>query len=84
MAGNAPSTGTSAPAGGWRDDIDTISARPTLSIMYVEPGQGNAPHTHEVEAFFVLKGHLDAFVEDEDGTRSAVRLGRGTASPVRP
>ena len=38
----------------------------TLSIMYVEPGQGNAAHTHEVEeVFFVLRGHLDVFVEDE-------------------
>src|SRR3984885_5580470 len=28
----------------------------TLSIMYVEPGQGNAAHTHEgEEVFFVLK-----------------------------
>src|SRR5262249_56620497 len=27
----------------------------TLSVMYVEPGQGNAAHTHEVEqVFFVL------------------------------
>ncbi|HLQ34353.1 MAG TPA: cupin domain-containing protein, partial [Chloroflexota bacterium] len=33
----------------------------TLSIMYVEPGQGNAAHTHEVEeVFFVLKGLLTA------------------------
>ncbi len=48
----------------------------TLSIMYVEPGQGNAPHTHEVEeVFFVLKGHLTAFVEDEKGRRIDVRLG---------
>ncbi|MGE0875943.1 MAG: cupin domain-containing protein [Burkholderiales bacterium] len=48
----------------------------TLSIMYVEPGQGNAPHTHEVEeVFFVLKGHLTAFVEDESGRRIDVRLG---------
>ena len=31
----------------------------TLSIMYVPPGEGNAPHTHEVEEiFFVLKGNL--------------------------
>ncbi|MEK9661566.1 MAG: cupin domain-containing protein, partial [Alphaproteobacteria bacterium] len=38
----------------------------TLSIMYVEPGQGNAAHTHEVEeCFFVLKGMLTVFVEDE-------------------
>lgn len=39
----------------------------TLSIMYVEPGQGNASHTHEVEEiFFVLKGELLVFFEDED------------------
>ena len=48
----------------------------TLSIMYVEPGQGNAAHTHEVEeCFFVLKGHLDVFVEDESGKRLTTRLG---------
>jgi mannose-6-phosphate isomerase-like protein (cupin superfamily) len=48
----------------------------TLSIMYVEPGQGNAPHTHEVEeVFFVLKGFLDVFVEDEAGNRRETRLG---------
>lgn len=48
----------------------------TLSIMYVEPGQGNAPHTHEVEeVFFVLKGFLDVFVEEEDGRRITTRLG---------
>ena len=48
----------------------------TLSIMYVEPGQGNAAHTHEVEeVFFVLKGHLTAFLEDESGRRVDVRLG---------
>ena len=47
----------------------------TLSIMYVEPGQGNAPHTHEVEEiFFVLQGMLDVFVEDEDGNRLTTRL----------
>src|SRR6266508_4381077 len=33
----------------------------TLSIMYVEPGQGNAAHTHEVE--------------DESGKRITTRLG---------
>jgi mannose-6-phosphate isomerase-like protein (cupin superfamily) len=48
----------------------------TLSIMYVEPGQGNAAHTHEVEeVFFVLKGYLTAFFEDESGKRVDVRLG---------
>ncbi|MEC9208102.1 MAG: cupin domain-containing protein, partial [Pseudomonadota bacterium] len=53
-----------AGGSGKHDDIDAIPARAhTLSIMFVEPGQGNAPHTHEVEeTFFVLKGHLDAFV----------------------
>ena len=48
----------------------------TLSIMYVEPGQGNAPHTHEVEeVFFVLQGFLTVFVEDEKGNRLSKRLG---------
>ena len=58
-------------------DTKTIPARAhTLSIMYVEPGQGNAPHTHEVEeTFFVLRGHLDAFLEDDQGKRLTTRLG---------
>ena len=48
----------------------------TLSIMFVNPGQGNAAHTHEVEeVFFVLQGYLDVFVEDEDGRRLTRRLG---------
>src|ERR1700753_1876101 len=49
----------------------------TLSIMYVEPGQGNASHTHEVEeVFFVLKGMLDVFIEDEKtGERIVTRVG---------
>lgn len=48
----------------------------TLSIMYVEPGQGNAAHTHEVEeVFFVLQGYLTAFFQDEHGKRVDVRLG---------
>jgi oxalate decarboxylase/phosphoglucose isomerase-like protein (cupin superfamily) len=48
----------------------------TLSIMFVPPGQGNAPHTHEVEeVFFVLKGYLDVFIEDESGKRLTTRLG---------
>jgi mannose-6-phosphate isomerase-like protein (cupin superfamily) len=48
----------------------------TLSIMYVPPGEGNAPHTHEVEeVFFVLQGHLTAFIEDDSGRRIDVRLG---------
>jgi mannose-6-phosphate isomerase-like protein (cupin superfamily) len=48
----------------------------TLSVMFVEPGQGNAAHTHEVEeVFFVLKGFLTVFLEDEAGKRVDVRLG---------
>jgi mannose-6-phosphate isomerase-like protein (cupin superfamily) len=48
----------------------------TLSIMYVEPGQGNAAHTHEVEeVFFVLQGYLTAFIQDESGKRLDIRLG---------
>ena len=48
----------------------------TVSIMYVEPGEGNAPHTHEVEeVFFVLQGLLTAFIQDEDGKRIDVKLG---------
>lgn len=49
----------------------------TLSVMYVEPGQGNAAHTHEVEeVFFVLDGFLTVFVEDEAGNRETTRLGK--------
>ena len=48
----------------------------TLSIMYVPVGQGNAAHTHEVEeCFFVLKGYMTVFVEDETGRRLETRLG---------
>ena len=49
----------------------------TVSVMYVEPGQGNAAHTHEVEeVFFVLQGFLDVFVEDDAGHRVWSRLNR--------
>ncbi len=48
----------------------------TLSVMYVPPGQGNASHTHEAEeVFFVLKGHLTVFFEDETGRRLDTVLG---------
>ncbi|HZU05326.1 MAG TPA: cupin domain-containing protein [Chloroflexota bacterium] len=66
-----------AGGSGKHDDPNVIPPRAfTLSIMYVEPGQGNAAHTHEVEeVFFVLKGHLTVFLEDEDGRRLEVKLG---------
>ena len=60
-----------------KPDDRTIPARAfTLSVMYVPPGEGNAPHTHEVEeVFFVLQGHLTVFFEEEDGRRIEVALG---------
>jgi oxalate decarboxylase/phosphoglucose isomerase-like protein (cupin superfamily) len=66
-----------AGGSGKHDDISVIPAKNfTLSIMFVPPGQGNAAHTHEVEeVFFVLRGHLDVFVEDEEGERITKRLG---------
>ncbi|HEV8306294.1 MAG TPA: cupin domain-containing protein [Methylomirabilota bacterium] len=49
----------------------------TLSVMFVPPGQGNAPHSHEVEeAFFVLEGKVRVFLDDADGHRAETVLGR--------
>ena len=67
-----------AGGSGKHGEDGTIAPRGfTLSIMYVEPGQGNAPHTHEVEEiFFVLQGMLSVFFEDEKtGQRVTRRLG---------
>jgi mannose-6-phosphate isomerase-like protein (cupin superfamily) len=60
-----------------KPDDNVIPARAfTLSIMYVPVGQGNAAHTHEVEeVFFVLRGHLMVFFEDETGKRVETVLG---------
>jgi mannose-6-phosphate isomerase-like protein (cupin superfamily) len=67
-----------AGASGKHDDKGIIPAGNfTLSIMYVPPGQGNAPHTHEVEeVFFVLEGYMTVFIEEEDGRRVSRRLGK--------
>jgi quercetin dioxygenase-like cupin family protein len=67
-----------AGASGKHGDPAVIPPRAfTLTIMYVEAGQGNAAHTHESEeAFFVLDGFLDVFVDDEDGRRVWTRLGK--------
>ncbi len=67
-----------AGGSGKYNDPSVIPARGfTLSIMYVEPGQGNAAHTHEVEeVFFVLEGMLTVFVEDEKGNRRETRLSK--------
>src|SRR6202008_525969 len=66
-----------AGGSGKHDDPNVIPARGfTLSIVYVPEGQGNAPHTHEVEeVFFVLRGYLTVFVEDEAGRRVNKVLG---------
>lgn len=66
-----------AGGSGKHEDPNAIPAGNfTLSIMYVEPGQGNAAHTHEVEeCFFVLQGFLDVFVKDEIGVQLWTRLG---------
>jgi mannose-6-phosphate isomerase-like protein (cupin superfamily) len=66
-----------AGGSGKHNDPSVIpAANFTLSIMFVPPGQGNAAHTHEVEEiFFVLQGHLDVFVQDEDGRKISRRLG---------
>lgn len=66
-----------AGGSGKHDDANAIPPRGfTLSIVYVEPGQGNAPHTHEVEeVFFVLRGQLTVFIQDEADRRLDVKLG---------
>ncbi|HZT05746.1 MAG TPA: cupin domain-containing protein [Chloroflexota bacterium] len=52
-----------AGASGKYDDPNAIPPGSfTVSVMLVPPGQGNPPHTHEVEeVFFVLKGQLTCF-----------------------
>ena len=67
-----------AGGSGKHGDLAVIPARGfTLSIMYVEPGQGNAAHTHEVEeVFFILNGILTVFIEEEGtGRRIDKKLG---------
>ena len=63
-------------ASGKPDPMAIPSGNFTLSIMYVNVGQGNAPHTHEVEeVFFVLQGHVQVFWDDADGQHHETRLG---------
>src|SRR3989442_3679535 len=53
----------------------------TLSVMSVPPGQGNAPHTHEVEeVFFILDGKVKVFFEDGAGGRAETLLRRSDSS----
>ena len=64
-------------ASGKHEDPNVIPAGGfTMAIMFVEPGQGNAAHTHETEeVFFVLKGQLAVFLEDESGRQVRFNLG---------
>ena len=66
-----------AGGSGKHGDASVIPPRGfTLSIMYVEPGQGNAAHTHEVEEiFFILRGKVRVFFEDGAGHRVETVLG---------
>ena len=66
------------PGASGKQDSRVIPAEHfTLSIMYVPPGQGNAPHTHEVEeVFFILEGKVRVFLEDAQGKRAETVLGR--------
>src|SRR3954462_883024 len=66
-----------AGGSGKNGDPNVIPARGfTLSVMFAPPGRGNAAHTHEVEeVFFVLRGFLTVFVEDEDGRRLSRTIG---------
>jgi quercetin dioxygenase-like cupin family protein len=42
----------------------------------VPPGQGNAAHTHEVEEiFFILRGKVRVFFQDEGGQQVGAVLG---------
>jgi mannose-6-phosphate isomerase-like protein (cupin superfamily) len=61
-----------------KTDTHTIPAEHfTLSVMFVPPGQGNAPHSHEVEeVFFILDGKVKVFFEDGAGRRAEAVLGR--------
>lgn len=65
-------------ASGKHDDPNAIPPGAfTLTMMYVDPGEGNAAHTHEhEEVFFVLKGHLNVFLEDETGRKIWRKLGQ--------
>jgi len=66
-----------AGGSGKHDDPDVIPAGAfTLSVMFLPPGQGGNSHTHEVEeVFFVLKGIVTLFIEDDAGRRTSKRMG---------
>jgi mannose-6-phosphate isomerase-like protein (cupin superfamily) len=66
-----------AGGSGKHNDPNAIPAGSfTLSVMFLPPGQGGSAHTHEVEeVFFVLKGVVTLFMEDEHGNRVSKRMG---------
>src|SRR6202044_1539264 len=75
-----------AGGSGKHDDPTIIPPRGfTLSIVFLPPGQGNAAHTHEVEeVFFVLRGYLTVFLEDESGRHIDRKLGQWDCIPCPP
>lgn len=62
---------------GKHDDPGVIPAGNfNISVMTIPPGQGTTSHTHRLdEAFFLLKGYLTVFVEDQSGHRAETVLG---------
>jgi mannose-6-phosphate isomerase-like protein (cupin superfamily) len=63
-------------ASGKQDPSTVPAVHFTLSVMYVPVGEGNAPHTHEVEeVFFILQGLLTVFFEDVRGNQAEAVLG---------
>jgi mannose-6-phosphate isomerase-like protein (cupin superfamily) len=65
------------PGASGKADAHVIPAEHfTLSIMFVPVGQGNALHSHEVEeVFFILRGKVSVFFEDDAGRRAETTLG---------
>ena len=65
------------PGASGKVDASVIPAEHfTLSVMFVPVSQGNAAHTHEVEeVFFILRGTVLVFFEDEAGRRAEATLG---------
>jgi len=65
-----------AGASGKTDSRAIPAEQFTLSVMFVPPGQGNAAHTHEVEEiFFILRGKVRVFFQDERGQQVEAVLG---------
>src|SRR5258705_1546077 len=69
-----------------KTDASVIPAQHfTLSVMFIPPGQGNAPHTHEVEeVFFILEAKMLAFFRAGPATAAGTCLGPWASSSAPP